>query len=196
MVCMYVCMYVCTYICMYVCIYVCMYACMYACMCVCLMTRKLDNLDSLCVCYETQKPMKIIQWTDKITLTSMIWNTKVLLRRAAHRIPDLRERIRALPREINMGDLFTGTGCFNKVFMQLFDTIQNVYPEECEDLEVVWFGINIAFFSWICLVQSLFINQSMIINLRNLGNESCSMFYYSYWYLILYKLYIWLLCFV
>jgi hypothetical protein len=80
----------------------------------------------------------------------VISNTKVLLKRAAHRIPGLRDRIlrdriRALPRQINMADLFTGTGCFNKMFATLFDAIQNTYPEECEDLEVIWFDLSITF---------------------------------------------------
>ena len=79
------------------------------------------------------------------TYVFVISNTKVLLKRAAHRIPGLRDRIRALPRQINMADLFTGTGCFNKVFATLFDAIQNTYPEECEDLEVIWFDLSITF---------------------------------------------------
>ena len=59
-----------------------------------------------------------------------------MLTRAGQRVPDLAERIRAIPGDIHIADLFSGTGCFHKAATALFNAIQCQYPSESAHFEV------------------------------------------------------------
>ena len=71
-------------------------------------------------------------WPDSTVLLP----PEVLLERARQRIPGLEERVRALPSEVDVGDMFTGTGCFHKAVSALFDTLKWRYPMASSHIDV------------------------------------------------------------
>ena len=59
-----------------------------------------------------------------------------MLTRAGQRVPDLADRIRAIPGDIHIADMFSGTGCFHKAASALFKAIQDQYPSESDHFAV------------------------------------------------------------
>lgn len=55
---------------------------------------------------------------------------------------DVDSKIRALPREIQVGDYFTGTGCFYKVMEAITLALRTIMPDAAADLEA-WEGNSI-----------------------------------------------------
>ena len=49
-----------------------------------------------------------------------------------------KEKVRALPRRIMVGDFFTGTGAFAKVTAEVIEAMKAFCPSESEDLDVLW----------------------------------------------------------
>ena len=52
--------------------------------------------------------------------------------------PNIREKLAALPKTMDFGDLFSGTGCFVKVTDVLFQELYRKYPKEMDEIKVTW----------------------------------------------------------
>ena len=58
-----------------------------------------------------------------------------MVRKASQAIPSLGERLRALPRKINVADMFTGVGTFHQVMTSTIKALMAKFPNEMHDVE-------------------------------------------------------------
>ena len=54
----------------------------------------------------------------------------------AAQLPGVAHKLRALPRQMAVGDLFSGAGTFHKVYIALMHALKLKFPEEMADAEV------------------------------------------------------------
>lgn len=58
-----------------------------------------------------------------------------MVRKASQVIPSLGERLRALPRKINVADMFSGIGTFHLVMESAFKALKAKFPKEMHGVE-------------------------------------------------------------
>lgn len=59
----------------------------------------------------------------------------MIKRAAAVPFLDIKEKIRALPRQLNVGDFFSGAGTFWHLTQAAFIAIHRAFPSEARELE-------------------------------------------------------------
>ena len=63
---------------------------------------------------------------------------KIMVNRAAERLPSLPARLKSWPRKLHVADMFTGVGTFKKVMDAAFDALKNKFGDSLRDVEEGW----------------------------------------------------------
>ena len=93
---------------------------------------------------------------------------QIFVDRLAKRDPNLGERLRAWPRTINLGDLFSGAGTFQKVCDAAFGALQKKFPLDLAELKAYgnWTEgskFKLKFHQNIMIMESCWRTESRII---------------------------------
>lgn len=59
-----------------------------------------------------------------------------MVHKLKEKFPDMAERIRALPRDILVGDLYSGSGAFGMVASAMVDALLDLFPGETQNMKV------------------------------------------------------------